>query len=245
MSSQEFQEQYIDKIICGDALKVMAGMPDECVDLVITSPPYNLGNDHQTHGYYHNPYGDDMPEPDYQSNQIRVINECLRILKADGSLFYNHKNRIKDGLTISPYVWILESNAIVKQEIVWYNGTPNFDKVRYYPATERFFWLAISQHTRFRNYVNSQDLWHYSPVGTSGEHKRAFPVQMIIDILDCFPVDIVVLDPYMGSGTVAIACQLTGRHYLGIDNSDAYCQLSRDRIAGENAQLKLDLKGGE
>ena len=60
----------------GDCLELMKELPDESVDLIITSPPYNLGSKHHTGNNYHNPYPDDMPEGKYQEWQINVLNEC-------------------------------------------------------------------------------------------------------------------------------------------------------------------------
>jgi len=241
MTSQTFQ----DKIICGDNLEVMATMPDECVDLVVTSPPYNLGNAHHAGNNRHSTYEDDAPEEDYQANQIHVVAESLRLLKPDGSIFYNHKNRISKGVSITPYQWLLRTRAIIKQEIVWYNGGQNFDKCRFYPMTERLYWLSKSTSTQFRNTVNSHDLWRYTPVGAKGEHKRAFPLQMVIDILDCFPEGITVLDPYMGSGTVVMACRATNRHYIGVEREQRFVDYTNERICKEQSQLKLDLGGGK
>ena len=131
----------------GDCLEVMKDIPDGSVDLIITSPPYNLGNTHHTGGNRFKPYdkyNDDMKESDYQDWQVEVLNECFRILKDDGSILYNHKNRISKGVQITPYQWILKTDFLVKQEIVWQNGSQNFDKIRFYPFTERIYWLAKS-----------------------------------------------------------------------------------------------------
>ena len=127
----------------GDCLELMKELPDGSVDLVVTSPPYNLGNNHHTGNKHHNPYLDDMPENQYQEWQINILNECYRVLKQDGSIMYNHKNRIKEGEQITPYKWILKTKFIVKQEIIWENQSQNFDKIRFYPFTERIYWHIV------------------------------------------------------------------------------------------------------
>ena len=75
----------------GDCLEVMRSMPDKSVDAVITSPPFNLGNDHHTGNNRHNPYDDSMPESEYQAWQIAILDELWRILSDSGSVFYQHK----------------------------------------------------------------------------------------------------------------------------------------------------------
>ena len=120
-----------NRIYNEDCFDTMERICAHSIDLVITSPPYNLGNKHHTREKYHNPYNDDMPENEYQIWQSKVLEELHRIVHPKGSLLYNHKNRIRDGEQITPYEWILESYWVVKQELVWYNGTPNFDKIRF------------------------------------------------------------------------------------------------------------------
>ena len=101
----------IDCIYNMDCLEGMRQMEDESVDLVVTSPPYNLGNDHHTGNKKINPYDDDMDEEQYQQWQVQVLNECARVLKPNGSVMYNHKNRIRDGFQISPYEWLYKCST--------------------------------------------------------------------------------------------------------------------------------------
>ena len=110
-----------------DCLDGMKLIDDKSIDLVITSPPYNLGNTHHTGNKRHYTYDDNFPEEIYQKNQIETLNECYRILKPNGSMFYNHKNRIKKGIQITPYEWLLKSKFVIKQEIVWIYRSQYFD----------------------------------------------------------------------------------------------------------------------
>jgi site-specific DNA-methyltransferase (adenine-specific) len=230
----------LNSIIHGDCLEVMPTLPK--VDLVVTSPPYNLGKGHHTGNIRHNPYNDNLPEDEYQKQQIEVLNALYACLKQDGSLFYNHKNRIKGGQQITPYEWILKTDFIIKQELVWFNGSQNFDKIRFYPMTERIYWLAKSPKTKLYNTINHHDVFDtkdWPPVGTGGSHTRAFPVEMVEDILSCFPNARTVLDPYIGSGTTAIACINMGRSYIGIEKDKTYYDIACKRIAEHGQQLTL------
>ncbi len=225
------------EIICGDILEELKKMPDESFDLIITSPPYNLGNNHHTGNNRHKSYEDNMPEEEYQNWQIQVLMHCWRVLKKYGSMFYNHKNRIKDGVQISPYAWISKTNFIIKQELVWENGSQNFDKIRFYPMTERVYWLSKTKETKLNNTISHKDYFgrnEWVPVKTNQEHKRAFPLQMPIDIISCFPESMDILDPFMGSGTVGVACKKLGKHFVGIDISEDYCKIANQRIENES-----------
>ena len=221
------------KLINDDCLKVLPTLPDNSVDLIITSPPYNLGNKHHTGNKYHKSYNDDLPEQEYQTQQIQVLNECFRILKSTGSIIYNHKNRIKNGKQITPYEWLLKTNFIIKQEIVWINRSQNFDKIRFYPFTERLYWLAKDSKTKLFNAINHYDVFNWNewkPVGTKQIHTRSFPLKMIDDLLLCFPKATEVMDCYMGIGTVGIACKNINRNFIGIELDENYYKIATERI---------------
>lgn len=221
------------KLILGDCLEKMKDIPDRSIDMVVTSPPYNLGNNHHTGNKTHNPYNDNLPEEEYQKWQIEVLNECYRVLKDTGSLIYNHKNRIKNGIQITPYAWLLKTNFIIKQELVWFNGSQNFDKIRFYPMTERVYWLAKSSKTKLFNAINHHDLFgreEWKPVGIKEQHTRAFPEKMVYDFLLCFPEANSVLDPFMGSGTTGVACVYLDRDFIGIELAEIYYNIAIDRI---------------
>ncbi len=223
----------INKVIQGDCLEVMKNIPDKSIDLVFTSPPYNLGNNHHTGNKKTQAYNDNLPENEYQELQVKVLNECFRILKDEGSLIYNHKNRIKNGVQITPYEWLLKTQFIVKQELVWFNGSQNFDKIRFYPMTERIYWLAKSPKTKLFNAINHHDLFdkrEWKAVGTKGTHTRAFPEKMVEDILKCFPDAEIILDPFAGSGTTGVACKNLNRNYILIEKEPEYIEIINKRL---------------
>ena len=101
------ENQYLNKIICGDCLTVMKQLPDKCVDLIVTSPPYNLKNSTGNgmkdgrggkwsnaaliNGYA--TYNDNMPYDEYCEWQKKCLQEMMRLLKDEGAIFYNHKWR--------------------------------------------------------------------------------------------------------------------------------------------------------
>jgi len=224
------------KLINDDCLKVLPTLEESSVDLIITSPPYNLGNNHHTGNKQHKAYNDNLPEAEYQEQQLQFLNECFKLLKETGSLIYNHKNRIRKGRQLSPYEWIFKSNFVVKQEIVWVNRSQNFDKMRFYPFTERLYWLTKKPETKLFNAINHYDVFdwkEWKPVGTKGNHTRAFPEKMVEDILKCFPNAEVVLDPYMGSGTTGVAAKNLNRKFIGIELDEKYFNIASERINNE------------
>ena len=201
------------------------------VDLVLTSPPYNIGASHHTGNIRHSPYSDALPEADYQSSQVKILNLLWSVTERSGSLLYNHKNRIKDGLQISPYRWIFQTQWLDKQEVVWFNGSPNFDKIRFYPMTERFYWLVKDASTVMENVAGLKDLESWDAEGTKGEHTRAFPIEAARQLIGCFPSAQTILDPFMGSGTTLRAAKDLGRKAIGIEIEERYCEIAAKRMS--------------
>lgn len=226
----------INKIYNENCLDTMARMPDSFVDLTVTSPPYNLGKKHHTRNKRfdsYDEYDDDLPENDYQLLQIKILNELFRITNDNGSLIYNHKNRIRNGVQITPYEWLLKTNWIIKQELVWFNGSPNFDKIRFYPMTERIYWLAKTPKTKLFNIISHHDFFstnEWKAEGTKQKHKRRFPEKMVDDFLKCFPNANLIYDPFMGSGTTAKMAIKNNRNWIGSEISKEYCDIINERI---------------
>ena len=222
----------------GDCIEVMKTIQDNSIDAVITSPPFNLGSNHHTGGIRHNPYDDNMPEENYQKWQIDVLMEIYRVLRDDGSLFYQHKNRIKNGVQITPYQWILKTDFVIKQELVWRNGSQNFDKIRFYPQTERVYWLAKSAKTKIFNSLNATDMFSWKASGTDKEHTRMFPLDFPLEMIACLPDAKIILDPFMGSGTTGRACVQTNRDFIGIEIKEKYFEMASRNINEEKLKLE-------
>ena len=126
-----------------------------------------------------------------------------------------------------------KTKFIVKQEIVWINRSQNFDKIRFYPFTERVYWLTKDPKTKLINKINKQDVFDYKewkPVGTKGMHTRAFPEKMVEDFLKVFPKAKIILDPFMGSGTVARVSRGMKRNFIGFEIEPKFVQLSKKNL---------------
>ena len=105
--------------------------------------------------------------------------------------------------------------------------------MRFYPFTERFYWLAKNAKTQLVNTLNKQDVFDYKewkPVGTKGRHTRAFPEKMVEDFLKVFPKAKLILDPFMGSGTVAKVSKRMSRNYIGFEIEPKFVQLSKKNL---------------
>ncbi len=133
--SMKFPKDFINKIICGDVVDVMKKMPDNSVDLIVTSPPYNLKNSTGNgmkdgrggkwanaalqKGYSH--YDDNMLHDEYVKWQRDCLAEMMRLIPENGAIFYNHKWRVQGGickivkilLTVFRFAKLLYGNVLV------------------------------------------------------------------------------------------------------------------------------------
>ena len=220
------------KLIHGDCLEVMKDIPDGSIDLIVTSPPYNIGNMKSNMIKYGTYAGNNMKESEYQAWQIEFLNECYRVLKDTGSMFYNHKVRIKKGIALHPLEFILKSEFILKQEIVWDMGkSANCDKIRFFPFSERVYWLVKSPKTKLYNVDNLSDVWRCVPTHKRKEtgHIAVMPEEIVSNILNNIDGD-TVFDPFMGSGTTGVVCRELNRKFIGIEIDENYFNIAKERI---------------
>lgn len=223
-----------------DCLKILKSMQDNSVNCIVTSPPYNLGGDFHTfvngkrvtYGDY-NSYHDKVDERVYQQNQIDVLNECFRVLKNDGIMFYVHKNRIVKGMIISPCNWICKSKFIIGQIVVLdFGSTPNVDKRRFFPTYELCYVLKKHQNTKINNYKCYTDVWKMKKVKRSiSKHPATFHIELPIRCIESSTKENdIILDLYMGTGTTGVACKQLNRKFIGIEIDKTYFKLAQERL---------------
>ena len=230
-----------------DCLKTLQRMEDNSIDLICTSPPYNKGaHAKASDGKLWNAiidydsYDDSMPQDDYEEWQKTIIKECLRVLRPSGSLFYNHKDLIEDGHIIHPK-WMYDFN--VHQLIIWNRlATPNVGN-RYFLPTTEYVYLVIKDAKKFKfnrnNACFNSCVWNLT-AELNTKHPAPFPLKLVDNMIcACTDEGDVVYDPFMGSGTTALACVKYKRNYIGSEISSTYVKMAQDRINEENMTLSL------
>jgi len=239
---------WLNKCHVGDAVETMNKMPAESVGLCVTSPPYNLKNSTgngmkegtKTGKWKNNPlqngytdHADTMEHEDYVEWQRKALTAMMRVLKNDGAIFYNHKTRVQAGLLQDRYD-ILEGFP-VRQCIIWKRkGGFNFNPGYFLPTYEVIYLIA-KPGFKLAEGANAQgDVWEI-PQERDNPHPAPFPVELAQRCIASTTAQI-VLDPFMGSGSTAIACEALKRDWIGIDISKDYCKLAKERI---NAAKKL------
>jgi len=243
-------KEFANKIICGDAIEVMRKIPDEAIDLVITSPPYNLKNSTGNgmkdgrggkwanaalqKGYTH--HNDCMPHDEYVRWQRDCLVEMMRIIPDTGAIFYNHKRRVQGGL-LQDRQDIVEGFP-VRQIIIWKRkGGLNFNAGYFLPTYEVIYLISKPKFKLVPKANAYGDVWEFTQE-MNNDHPAAFPVNLIERIVSSTNAKI-VLDPFMGSGTTALAAINFKRDFVGIDISPEYCEMAKKRIKQHQAQGKL------
>lgn len=243
------------KLIEGNTLDVLGKIDDDVVNVGVTSPPYNKQEKHKgwlVKNVVYDVYRDTMPEPEYQQNQVNVLDKIYRITVPGGSFFYNHKMRWDRGNMYHPMDWLRKSKWTVKQEIIWDRMIAgNIRGWRFWQVEERIYWLykpignkLIGKELRSCD-AKLTSIWRGVPEdGRKNPHPAPFPLwlpaRVIISILES-DTQGVVLDPYIGSGTTAVAAKLLDHKYIGIDRSEAYMEMTNARLdnaPGEMSKIR-------
>ena len=236
-----------------DCRDVLPLLEPESVDLVVTSPPYNLGANtwdmggggrrKRESGIGYIGHVDAMPEAEYRAWQQDILRECFNVVAAGGSCFYNHKPRTLRGRLISPLAW-LDGRVIgwtVRQEIVWDRGsTMNHEPTLFWPEDERVYWLTKGCPKRPPRPIGISTVWRLAPEQSSNPHPAPFPVSLASRCISAItqPGDL-ILDPFGGSGTTARAALDLGRRCILIEREEKYCEIAVSRLSQQ--VLPLDV----
>lgn len=235
----------------GDCTEVMPSISN--VDLVVTSPPYNLGGAPWPHlgnwkqgdsaggnskwrngsdaggGVTYADHEDTMPWPEYVAWQRAVLTACWSTLSQSGAIFYNHKQRVIGGRLWSPTE--LNPDLPIRQIVIWARaGGLNFTEVAYVPTHEQIIIFAKDAF-RLRSKAASGvgDVWRI-PQDSNNKHPAPFPVGLPARAIEtCSPR--LVLDPFAGSGTTLRAAKDAGVRGIGIERSERYCEMTARRLA--------------
>lgn len=182
----------------------------------------------------YNTYADEMKESEYQTFMIECLNEMLRIIKPNGSVFFNHKPRRHKNTAHLPTDFIRKSNAVIYQEIIWNrSSSPNIRNDVLVPCTERVYWLRKKKPKVFRSQLEKQfrsEVWKIS-ASRQKDHPAPFPKKLVENcILLSTQEGDSVFDPFMGSGTVALVAKELGRNWSGFEIDQKYIDLFETRV---------------
>ena len=249
----------LDHIFLGDCRDLLASLPNESVDLVVSSPPYNLGKEYEPR----------RALEDYLAEQRVILGECVRVLKPTGSIFWQ-VGAFSDRGRLIPldirFFPILEDLGLVpRNRIAWIRQHGLHGRRKFSCRYETILWFTKSDDYRFdldsirvpQKYKNKKhhtgpkrgklschpagknpgDIWAFRNVKHNHEertgHPCQFPEDLIARIVLCSTQPgQVVLDPFMGAGTVAVVAAELGRRFIGAELDPRYHQIALRRLDG-------------
>jgi site-specific DNA-methyltransferase (adenine-specific) len=281
-------ENYINKVINGDTIDVMSEMPEGWVDLIVTSPPYNVGIQYDTHN-------DEIVMDEYWEWSEKWLTEAYRLLKDDGRIAINIPYEVnvqarggrvffaseiyqvmkKVGFKFYGIVDLEEDSPHRSKTTAW--GSWMSPSAPYIYNTKECVILAYKKvHIKK---VKGEPQWKGEPYLTEeGKNKVAYSEQDKKEFMELvfgqwkyfadtrsltkatFSMDIpekaikilsyrndVVLDPFNGSGTSCVAAVVHDRRWVGIELSENYCEIAKQRIQSfvdQKSQQKLQFENG-
>lgn len=218
---------------CADKLD----LPDESVDVIITSPPYNLNHEEWPmggHGRIRRDdgigYNDDMDDAQYVTWQLMVLTELYRVAKPGASLFYNHKTRTKDGALWHPMTWLSRVYGwTIRQEIIWDREvTHNHSATLFWPIDERVYWLTKGKPTLYSGPIGMPTVWRFHGPAPNTWHPAPFANELPRRCLQAIGGQgLTVLDPFAGSCTTLAVAMAMGHEAIGVDISADYLERAR------------------
>ena len=278
-----------NKIIQGNCVKVMANLPESCVDLIVTSPPYNVGIDYDS-------YDDKKSMEDYWQFTKDWLSESYRILKDDGRIAVNipYEVNVQDrggrilfmsefyqimknlgfkfyGLVdldensphrskttawgswmspSSPYIYNPKECVILaykKDRIKKVKGEPQWkgelvDLEQEDGTIKQKMMYQEEDKKEFMSLVYGQ--WEYF-ADTKQQTKATFSMDIPMNAIKILTYkNDIVLDPFVGSGTSLCAAEISGRRWIGIELSENYTKVAKERVQhfiDKNRQMELGL----
>jgi DNA modification methylase len=250
-------DEFKNKIIIGDSEEVLKQLPDNCIDLIFTSPPYNFGLDYSNSedGINWNSYFDKL---------FRIFDECIRVLKYGGRIIVNIQPLFSDYIPTHHIIsnFFISRKLIWKAEIIWeknnYNckytawgswKSPSNPYLKYTWEFLEVFCKGSIKHNgkkeladisadEFKKWTIAK--WEIPPEMRMKEfgHPAMFPEELAERVIKLFSFKgDIVLDPFNGVGTTSVVAKKLGRIYVGIDISEEYCRKAIERIEKEERKL--------
>lgn len=225
-----------------DCLEYMKQLPDNSVDLVVTDPPYNVSQKSNIH-YKELNITKNFGSWDYGFDPIPVLKELKRVLKPTGQIYVFCSTK-----QIPIYINFFEENSYFRNLIVWKktNPPPRLSKTNFLFANEYIIY-AINEKRKMTEVTfnfKTQTEMHNTIITSSlqgkerlkhANRKAIHPTQKPLFILKRL-IEIssnegdIVLDPFMGVGSTAVACKELGRSFIGCELNKKYIKYANERL---------------
>lgn len=237
--------EYLDRIFVRSS-EAMSEVPDSSISFMVTSPPYNVGKD----------YDADLSLLEYLEFLKRVLAETYRVLLPGGRVAINVANLgRKPYIPLNSYLCTISESIgfLMRGEIIWVKGKGasgscawgSWMSASNPTLRDLHEYILIFSKGRFdrrekgRSTISKEEfiaattsVWHIPPESARRVgHPAPFPVALVERLIRLYTFERdVVLDPFMGSGTSAVAAKRTGRHFIGYEINQEYAEIAMARV---------------
>ncbi|MGB3723537.1 MAG: site-specific DNA-methyltransferase [Pacificimonas sp.] len=238
-------------------LKFMRGLEDESMDMIVTSPPYNIGKSYEKRS----------PLDQYVKDQAQVISECVRLLSPKGSICWQVGNHVQKGeifpLDMVLYHLFKDHGLKLRNRIIWHfehglhcqnrlsgryetilwftkgdDYTFNLDPIRVpskYPGKKYYKGPKAGQLSGNPLGKNPGDMWVFPNVKNNHVEKTIHPCQFPVELVERLVLSLTdagdrVFDPYMGVGSTVVGALMHDRIGYGCDISKEYVDVAWERV---------------
>jgi len=253
-TNRDVSDDLLNKIHCADSALFLQKLPDNCVDLIFTSPPYNFG-------ISYNSTNDANLWDEYFEAIFKVFRECVRVLKSGGRMVVNIQPLFSDYIPSHHIIsnFFIEQGLIWKGEVIWeknnYNckyctwgswQSPSSPYLKYsWEFIEIFCKNSLKKDGDKTNIDISGDefkKWVYGKWSIAPErrmkdfgHDAMFPEELARRVVKLFSYkNDIVLDPFNGAGTTTKVSYALNRRFIGIDIDKKYCEIAKKRLLETN-----------
>ncbi len=242
----------------GDCLDLLSNVPDNFFQLIVTSPPYNVGKEYESR----------LDFGEYISQQKKIITECVRTLKPEGSICWQVGNYVNNGeivpLDVMLFPIFSSLGLKLRNRIVWHFGhglhaskrfSGRYEVVLWFTKTNNYFFdldpVRVPQKYPQKKHFkgprkgelsgnplgkNPSDVWDIPNVKANHIEKTEHPAQFPVELIERLILSMTrkndwILDPFLGSGTSAVAALIHNRRVAGAEIKKEYIEIVKKRIA--------------
>lgn len=249
-----------NKIYNIDCIEGMKGIPISSIDIVITDPPFAIdfkakrNNYHRTASRVIEGYNE-IPKEEYYNFTLKWMKEVYRVLKESGSMYvFSGWNNLKDILmaineldfiTVNHIIWKYQFGVVTKRKFVTSHYhclyvCKDDEKRKFFPYS-RYGKEEDDKDGGSLHYKDKEDVWIIKREYWTGDQKTPtkLPAELIKKILMySSEKGDVVLDPFLGSGQVAVVSKMFGRKYIGFEIVKEYYEFAKERIEKDVYRIK-------
>lgn len=230
-----------NQIFNEDCLKGLASVPDNSIDLAILDPPYYFGSKCKGAGHFGNrPVYAEIDELNEKVN-LDVIKEVMRVLKTPNLYIWCNKKQL------GTYISYFEAQGCLTDLLTWHKTNPTPATCNNYVSDTEYCLFFRKDAKLYGDYASLKKYW-ITPVNITDKkawgHPTIKPLQIIQQLIkNSTRGGDIVLDPYLGSGTTALACKTLGRNYLGYEINPDYYKIAQARLKSVSVTLADYLTG--